>query len=471
MAEMSIAVIGGGFAGSLLAIHLLRKSLSGTRVHLFDRSGRFGSGLAYGTEHAGHLLNAPAAGMSAFQDRPRDFLNWLARRSGPVLAGVVPAESAFVPRHLYGAYLRDLLLEALCGAPPDTLVLRHEEVVALDDDGARIALHLKSGDSLSMDAAVIAGGNFPAVPVLPGDAAFRRSRRWRPDPWASDALRGLDPTAPVLLVGTGLTMVDCTVSLLAQGHVGPIHALSHHGLLPLAHTAVPAAVPPPPTDLPATLRDLTRMLCAQARDAVAAGKPWQTVVDALRPSLPALWQAMPMTDRERFLRHVRPLWDVHRHRMAPAVATQIEGALARGQLRVHAGRITDCRLAGEQATVQFRPRRGSADFAALRVARVVNCCGLASDITRVADPLLQALLRQGVSRPDPLRLGLDVTPTGALRNRHGVASERLFAVGTLTRGVFWEVTAVPELRQQCEAVARHVASRLKPAPRRASALV
>ena len=202
MAEMSIAVIGGGFAGSLLAIHLLRKSLSGTRVHLFDRSGRFGSGLAYGTEHAGHLLNAPAAGMSAFQDRPRDFLNWLARRSGPVLAGVVPAESAFVPRHLYGAYLRDLLLEALCGAPPDTLVLRHEEVVALDDDGARIALHLKSGDSLSMDAAVIAGGNFPAVPVLPGDAAFRRSRRWRPDPWASDALRGLDPTAPVLLVGT-----------------------------------------------------------------------------------------------------------------------------------------------------------------------------------------------------------------------------------------------------------------------------
>jgi uncharacterized NAD(P)/FAD-binding protein YdhS len=471
MADMSIAVIGGGFAGSLLAIHLLRKAPSGTRVHLFDRSGRFGSGLAYGTEHAGHLLNAPAAGMSAFQDRPRDFLNWLARRSGPVLAGVVPAENAFVPRHLYGAYLRDLLLDALCGAPPDTLVLRHEEVVALDDDGARIALHLKSGDSLSMDAAVIAGGNFPAVPVLPGDAAFRRSRRWRPDPWASDALRGLDPTAPVLLLGTGLTMVDCTVSLLAQGHVGPIHALSPRGLLPLAHTAVPAAVPPPSPGLPATLRDLTRMVRAQARDAVAAGKPWQTVVDALRPGLPALWQAMPTTDRERFLRHVRPLWDVHRHRMAPAVATQIEGALARGQLRIHAGRITDCRLAGEQASVQFRPRHGSADLAGLRVARVVNCCGLASDITRVADPLLQALLRQGISRPDPLRLGLDVTPKGALRNRHGVASERLFAVGTLTRGVFWEVTAVPELRQQCEAVARQMAARLKPALRRASALV
>ncbi len=466
MVDTSIAVVGGGFAGSLLAIHLLRKAPTGTRVHLFDRSGRFGSGLAYGTEHAGHLLNAPAARMSAFQDRPRDFLNWLARRSGPVLAGVVPTENAFVPRHLYGAYLRDLLLDALCGAPPDTLVLRHEEVVALDDDGARIALHLASGDSLSMDVAVIAGGNFPAVPVLPGDAAFRRSRRWRSDPWAGDALRGLDPTAPVLLLGTGLTMVDCTVSLLAQGHVGPIHALSPRGLLPLAHTAVPATVPPPLAALPATMRDLTRILRAQARDAAAAGKPWQTVVDALRPSLPALWQALPVTERERFLRHVRPLWDVHRHRMAPAVATQIDGALARGQLRVHAGRVTDCRLAEDAVTVQFRRRRGSADIAELTVARIVNCCGMASNITRVADPLLQALLRQGVSRPDPLRLGLDVTPAGALRDRNGVASERLFAVGPLTRGVFWEVTAVPELRQHCEAVAGHAVSRLKPAIRR-----
>jgi uncharacterized NAD(P)/FAD-binding protein YdhS len=470
MADTSIAVIGGGFTGSLLAIHLLRKAPPGTRVHLLDRSGRFGSGLAYGTQHAGHLFNAPAGRMSAFADRPRNFLNWLGRRSDQVLAGVVPVEGAFVPRHLYGAYLRDLLLDALCGAAPDTLVLRHDDVVALDEEGARLTLHLASGERLPVDAAVVAGGNFPAVPVLSTDAAFRRSRRWRPDPWANDALRGLDPTAPVLLIGTGLTMVDSTVSLLAQGHVGPIHALSRHGLLPLAHAAVPAAVPPPPHGLPTTLRALTRLLRQQAHRAVAEGKPWQSVVDALRPVTQELWQTMPLEDRARFLRHVRPWWDVHRHRMAPAVATQIEGALARRQLRVHAGRVIGCKLAGEGVDVQFRPR-GGGDPVALHIARVVNCCGLAPDITKVADPLLQSLLGGGIARPDPLRLGLDVTSKGALRDRDGMASERLFAVGTLTRGVFWEVTAVPDLRHRCEAVARHLGLQLQPAIRRVKALV
>ena len=301
------------------------------------------------------------------------------------------------------------------------------------------------------------------------DAALRRSRRWRPDPWASDALRGLDPTAAVLLLGTGLTMVDCTVSLLAQGHAGPIHALSRRGLLPLAHTVRPAAVPQPPPAWPAGLRALTRTVRQQARDAVAAGQPWQAAVDALRPVTQELWQTATPEDRARFLRHVRPWWDVHRHRMAPAVATQIEGALARGQLRVHAGRIKDCKLAGGGVEIQFQPRRGGVPVA-LPVARVVNCSGLASDIAKVADPLLQSLLRQGTARADPLRLGLDVTLRGALYSRNGRASERLFAVGTLTRGVFWEVTAVPDLRRQCEAVARHLGSRLQPARRQAKAL-
>jgi len=231
----------------LLAIHLLREAPPGTHVHLLDRTGRFGSGLAYGTEHAGHLLNAPAGRMSAFTDRPRDFLGWLEGRSDQALAGLVPADGAFVPRHFYGAYLRDLLLDALCCAEPDTLSLRNDNVLEINDAGGRLMLRLASGETIEVNAAVVAGGNIPAVPALPGDPAFRLSRCWRPDPWASDAVRGLDPTAPVLLLGTGLTMVDCTVSLLAQGHVGPIHALSRHGLLPLAHTPPPIAAWPSKT--------------------------------------------------------------------------------------------------------------------------------------------------------------------------------------------------------------------------------
>jgi uncharacterized NAD(P)/FAD-binding protein YdhS len=470
MAGASIAVIGGGFTGSLLSIHLLREAPPDTRLYLFDRSGCFGSGLAYGTKHAGHLLNVPAGRMSAFPDRPRDFLTWLERQPCHVLAGVAPAENAFVPRHLYGAYMRDLLLDARCGAAADRLILQRDGVVAIEDDGSRLTLRLFSGGSLRVDAAVMAGGNIPASPVIPDNAALCRSQRWQPDPWADDALCGLDPTAPVLLIGTGLTMVDSTISLLAQGHVGPIHALSRRGLLPRAHTALPATVPTPPRPYPASLRALTRLLRQQAQHVIAKGQPWQTVIDAMRPAAQELWQTMTLKDRARFLRHMRPWWDVHRHRMAPTVATQIERALARRQLRVHPGRVIGCTLEDGAVDVRFLPR-GGGDPIALRVARVVNCCGLASDITTVTDPLLCSLLRGGLARPDPLRLGLDVTPAGALCNRNGIASGRLFAAGSLTRGVFWEITAVPDLRRQCEAIARHLGMRLQPAGRQADELV
>jgi uncharacterized NAD(P)/FAD-binding protein YdhS len=233
---------------------------------------------------------------------------------------------------------------------------------------------------------------------------------------------------------------------------------------------LPAAVPTPPRLYPASLRALTRLLRQQAQHVIAKGQPWQTVIDAMRPVTQELWQTMTLKDRARFLRHMRPWWDVHRHRMAPTVATQIEGALARRQLRVHPGRVIGCTLEDGGVDVRFLPR-GGGDPIALRVARVVNCCGLASDITTVTDPLLRSLLRGGLARPDPLRLGLDVTPAGALCNRNGIASGRLFAAGSLTRGVFWEITAVPDLRRQCEAIARHLGMRLQPAGRQADELV
>jgi uncharacterized NAD(P)/FAD-binding protein YdhS len=181
MAGASIAVIGGGFTGSLLSIHLLREAPPDTRLYLFDRSGCFGSGLAYSTKHAGHLLNVPAGRMSAFPDRPRDFLTWLERQPCHVLAGVAPAENAFVPRHLYGAYMRDLLLDARCGAAADRLILQRDGVVAIEDDGSRLTLRLLFGGSLRVDAAVVAGGNIPASPVsAPSRLGLSRTTRRRP---------------------------------------------------------------------------------------------------------------------------------------------------------------------------------------------------------------------------------------------------------------------------------------------------
>jgi uncharacterized NAD(P)/FAD-binding protein YdhS len=202
---------------------------------------------------------------------------------------------------------------------------------------------------------------------------------------------------------------------------------------------------------------LFRRVRTEADRALAAGGTWQSVIDALRPVTQALWQGWSDAERRRFLTHLRPAWDVHRHRVAPSVGAALDAARAGGRLSIHAGRIRSIVAQGATAAVTWQPR-GLAERRVLHVARVVNCTGASSDVTRTAHPLIQSLLRDGFARPDPRRLGLDVSAAGAIRDCTGATSGRLFGIGPVCRGALWEIVAVPDIRQQCERLASHLAA-------------
>jgi uncharacterized NAD(P)/FAD-binding protein YdhS len=253
--------------------------------------------------------------------------------------------------------------------------------------------------------------------------------------------------------------MDAVISLLDQGHRGPIHALSRRGLLPRRHSSVP--IPTPVHEpFPTSVNALTRFLRKESARAAAQGSSWQPIIDELRPFTVDMWQTMSLSDRKRFLRHLRPWWDVHRHRIAGHVADRIDAARESGQLRILVGRVRDYAIRGDRAEVLYRPRQKDT-LASIEVARVVNCAGPGADYDRIPDPLIRGLLRDGVARPDPLRLGLDVTGNCALLNRDGAISRRLFAVGPVTKGTFWEMTAVPDIRRQTEKLAEYLAGLAK----------
>jgi uncharacterized NAD(P)/FAD-binding protein YdhS len=387
--------------------------------------------------------------MGAFPDRPDDFLSWLQAR--PQIKGCdAPVAGTFVPRRLYGDYLGSLLASAADQAGASSLKLVNDDAVGLEVAGGKVVVTLGSGARLWADSAVLAIGNFAAPPVCPGvdDCSM-----WRASPWQDGALSGIDPTGRVLLVGTGLTMVDATIALLDAGHTGPIHGVSRRGLLPRIHPATPVAAATTVQAYPIRLAALTRLLRQEAERAEAEGRPWQSVIDAIRPVTQDLWQAMSLDDKRRFLRHVRCWWDIFRHRMAPSVAERIHAAEAAGQLRITAGRIVHCEADRDRMDILVRAR-GSNEPVPLRVARAINCTGVMSDITRSDDPLLKSLLSQQMIRPDALSLGLDVDVSCAVLNQDGGISDRLFAIGPITKGRFWEIVAVPDIRRQCEALAQ-----------------
>ena len=427
MGPVDVAIVGGGAAGTLVAIQLLHKAQGPFRVGIIDRAGAIGRGLAYATPEPWHVLNVAASGMSAFPDRLDDFVRW---------SGASPEE--FVPRVLYGEYLQATLAEAraLAAAGVSVLAVRGE-AVAVSTDPSAVCIRLADGTELSARAAVLALGNFPSAEMsIPPSPAYRSS------PWESGALDGVPHDADVLLLGTGLTMVDAALALDRRGHAGTLHALSRHGLLPLVQGDAPASR----LRIGATgVRGLLRAL----RDAARRDGGWRSAVDGLRPVTQRIWRRLSDGEKRRFLRHLRAFWDVHRHRMAPGVGEHIARLRAEGRLSVHAGTLRSIVMDGPIAVTRYRPR-GEHDERELRVARIVNCTGPAMYLADVNSPLIASLLESGLARADSLGMGLSADRDGAL---YGNAPGRLFTLGNLRRGELWETTAIPELRVQAHAIA------------------
>ena len=439
------AIVGAGFSGSLLALHLLRKGPPELKVLLIERRAGFGPGLAYRTQAPEHLLNVRIGNMSAFPDRPEHAAEWLCERDG----GRPIDPSAFVTRETYGRYIASLIRRELLGGG-ERLSLAHDEVVALTAQADGLAIEMAMGDRRRVSIAILAIGNLPPAP-LPGVGLERLPPgAYVNDPWAPEALASLDATASVLLLGTGLTMVDVAMSLTARGHQGRITAISRRGLLPRAHdrsAATTEGVEPSSLQLSEAVRWARRRA-----DAVG----WRAAVDALRPFTQSLWRRADLDTRRRFLRHLRPWWDVHRHRMAPAIADRIGAMRAQGQLLTLAGRVLQATADGSGAGVTWR-LRGAAASQAGRFDRVINCTGPGGGPSQAREPLIRSLLERGAARMDALGLGLEVDDKCRVIASDGAADPRLYAVGPLTRGSFWEIVAVPDIRNQVAAVGEHLA--------------
>ncbi len=441
-ARRSIVIIGGGASGVLLAAHLLREP-SDIRVTLIERRPQLGRGVAYSAQQQDHVLNVPASGMSAFADDPDHFWNWLRQRD------LVPdgQRFVFVPRKFYGQYLADVVTEA---ARTGGLTILNATAVDLRSAGSGVEITLENGSSVAGHCAVLAVGHEINPPRARGVAVRVGSEQDTP----------LDPDAPVMILGSGLSMIDAWLSLAQSQHRGPITVVSRHGLLPKRHLKAPrielaAADVPFETDL----HYFERWFRDTVRETVARGGNWRSVVDALRPFNQRIWQSWSLKSRRRFLQHLRPFWNIHRHRLPPELHDRMVAAIAMGQVTLRAGQVIGLERAADGVRASIRPK-GRPTVETVDVARVYDCGGVTVDVEQSSNPLIRSLVARGEARPDTLHIGLDVTVSGQVLDADGAVSDHLLAIGPLTRGTFFEIEAIPDIRVQ----ASEMATLLRPPP-------
>ena len=433
MSVRRVAIVGAGASGTLQALHLLREGAE--HVALVEREREPARGTAYGTKRAEHLLNVTAQRMSVWPDDPEDFARWYGARGG------MPTD--YAPRMLFGDYLAGLVAGA-----GERLPIVPGEAVAIERRDRGETVRLADGGTIEADAVVLALGNLRPAPV-PGIDPAALDGLYVADPWFGDFAEGLGEDDTVLLVGSALTAIDAALTLDAAGFRGTILAVSRRGLAPRPHLRREPVVDGPPA-FPRNVVALLRLVRRRAREI-----GWREAVHELRPVTQQVWGDLPLDQRRRFVRHLRPWWDVHRHRIAPAVAARIEAMQAQGRLRFAAGRLLSAEADGDAAIVRWRPR-GKDDLEEIRVRRVVGCSGPELDIGRAGEPLLDSLLAGGRIRPDALRLGIDVDRASRALDAEGHPSDTLSVIGPMTRGAFWETIAVSDIAAQAQAVARRL---------------
>jgi uncharacterized NAD(P)/FAD-binding protein YdhS len=460
-----IAIIGGGFSGAMALANLLRLGNKSTlRLHivLIDRQPSVGEGIAYRTKDERHLLNVPANRMSAWGDAPGDFFDF-AKAKNPAVTGY-----DFLPRRIYGEYIQQTLVKQvqIAGEHLSTVIL-HDEVIRMTQSPLSAwVIDTKGGRRIRADIVVLAVGHRQPDDPLEKKWSGARTRFIR-NPWETPALSQISPREPVLLIGSGLTAVDVLLTLNRPDRVSPLFTISPHGLMPKTHLPQPI-VAGDVSDLfkdwldPAQALTVRRVVSTLRRSidvAAESGIAWQQVVDGLRGTLPRVWQRLGVGERARFLRHVRPFWEVHRHRIAPSVADVMDRMRNEQLLRVMVGLVVAAKADEKGVDVTIRCRDTS-QLQDLKVAWVLNCTGPGVHGPHQTYGFLSPLLKNGSLCNDDLGLGLLTDPSGRAITTHGDIHPNLLVAGTLRKATLWESTAVPELREQAREVASMALSAL-----------
>ncbi|MFN8335492.1 MAG: FAD/NAD(P)-binding protein [Cyclobacteriaceae bacterium] len=435
-----IAIIGGGLSGTLVAYYMLLADRYAQTIYVFEKEPlQLARGIAYRDSNENHLLNVPAAAMNLYNLPSGDFYQWLQKNTS---TNYSPTD--FVPRNLFGSYLKELFERQLAKAKQVKVKVIAEEVIDIVKEEDKLSVSTRSGHSYGVAKVVLANGILPPADPFTLSADVLKSGHYQSNPWNFRYLNQIKANQHITLIGSGLTMLDHAVELLNDKGNFSVTAFSRRGFLPLPHDAYePYDFPEysivPGDDIGLLLRNI-RAYYKRHKD---KGLDWRDLIDRIRNEVPQLWRALSNESKKRFIRHLKPYWEIHRHRAPQRALDVINKAGREGRFKLLKGSIRKTEMKGRQLVIHLGGTQGTST---ITTDYLLNSSGLQHDISLTSDPLLKKLLERQYMIPDQTRLGIETDESGALTCNSG--RRNIFALGALRRASVFECTAAKEISQQ-----------------------
>jgi uncharacterized NAD(P)/FAD-binding protein YdhS len=329
----------------------------------------------------------------------------------------------------------------------ERLQIRIDEAISIMDFGKRKTVVFASGNALHADHVILALGNFPPADLFATHNPVQNDPRYFASPWSDRVYSDIKGDEDILLVGSGLTAVDIVLGLIVRKFRGKVTMLSRRGVFPLPHDLTHQAIS---ITVPENYSPRKMLLWVRYLMRKNPAVPWSVIIDGLRPYTQKIWLQWIVSDKQYFLKKIRPYWEIARHRIPSASSERLNNMMEKGQLVLKKGTIEEASVSSNGIEILYRSESG---LNSQVFQKVINCTGPESNYRKVRFPIIVDLIARGKVKIDELGLGIKCTPEGSIINDQGEVEQGIWCIGPMRKAVLWETTALRELREQSSALA------------------
>lgn len=478
----NITIIGGGACGTAVFVELVLQINASNlsqqvEITIIERDERLGYGLAFGTHQKGHLLNTKAELMGIHVHEPEHFANWLKRRGGKCrddVKGKGQTEEAYTSRSLYGDYVSEQLKYYLEQAKRMGITVNTIQAEAIDVQKAAEGYEVicDDGQRLPADYIVLALG----TPKPTNYADLMPYPEYIDFPWPSYSMvKHIQKEDHVGILGTSLSAIDAVMTLVDNGHRGPITLVSPDGLLPRVQPAADMEYQRQILTLSKihqvkrdelrklTVADILQLFKQEVETCAGQAIDWQEkmregrsadqllaediamaekggdalshVIYSLRYDAGVIWQMWDAEEQQQFKKKLGTLWMIYRHAMPLHNAYRLKGLFDKKQLEVCAG-LEDVIFQEDQRVFKCVLEKDENR----QVHKLVNATGSPSDLDQMDCPLIDNLLDKQMLYSYPVGGALIDRLTMQAVSAEGGAG--IYTLGHLANGMLLDVNAV-----------------------------